>query len=59
MILYIAVFSADGKEDRYVHIEADDFNNAVLKAHGLYLFMNDGRELMLVDTAESVLSLTE
>ena len=53
---YKAVFS-NGAIDHIVHIEADSMDDAIDKAEGLYIVLNNGFDLMLVDTEEVVNSL--
>ena len=50
---FTAIFS-NGMDDRFVSIEAETLDAAMDKAEALYIVLNNGFELMVVDTADMV-----
>ena len=50
---FTAIFS-NGMDDRFVSIEAETLDAAMDKAEALYIVLNNGFELMVVDTADVV-----
>ena len=50
---FTAIFS-NGASDRFVSIEANTLDDAMDMAEAIYIVLNNGFELMVVDTQEVV-----